>query len=359
MLTQTLAVFLDAYRELNSKKLFWITLGLSLVIVLAFACVGLTPTGMKVLWFEFDAPFSSALFPPALFYKIMFQSLGVAFWLGWGATILALISTAGIFPDLLSSGSIELTLSRPIGRLRLFATKYVAGLLFTGLQVLAFTAASFFVLGLRGGVWEPGLFWTVPLMVAMFSFLFCICVLIGVITRSTIAALLVTMLIWLGIFGIHSTERTLFVFTERSQVQVERLESDVKRLSSETTPTSTDRLERKQKQLTDRKQSKQTLDRWHTGVLVVKTFLPKTTETRELLERTLVSQADMQDLRKNTDPAQVELDSDDVPVDQRKVMERVQDKIRDRSSFWILGTSLGFEALILSIAAWLFCRRDF
>ena len=40
MLTQTLALLLDAYRELNAKKLFWITMILSGVIVLAFAAVG-------------------------------------------------------------------------------------------------------------------------------------------------------------------------------------------------------------------------------------------------------------------------------------------------------------------------------
>ena len=40
--TQTSAMFLDAYRDLHSKKLFWITLVLSLVIVLGFAVVGLS-----------------------------------------------------------------------------------------------------------------------------------------------------------------------------------------------------------------------------------------------------------------------------------------------------------------------------
>ena len=31
-MTQTMAIFLDAYRELNSRKLFWITLILSGVV---------------------------------------------------------------------------------------------------------------------------------------------------------------------------------------------------------------------------------------------------------------------------------------------------------------------------------------
>ena len=33
MMMQTLALFLDGYRELNAKKLFWITLGISALVV--------------------------------------------------------------------------------------------------------------------------------------------------------------------------------------------------------------------------------------------------------------------------------------------------------------------------------------
>ena len=35
-MTQTLAIFYDAYRCLNAKKMFWIVLGLSLLVV---ACI--------------------------------------------------------------------------------------------------------------------------------------------------------------------------------------------------------------------------------------------------------------------------------------------------------------------------------
>ena len=50
-MTQTIALLVDAYRELNAKKLFWVTLILSGVLVGAFACVGLDaqgPTPMPV-----------------------------------------------------------------------------------------------------------------------------------------------------------------------------------------------------------------------------------------------------------------------------------------------------------------------
>jgi len=30
-----------------------------------------------------------------------------------------------------------------------------------------------------------------------------------------------------------------------------------------------------------------------------------------------------------------------------------------RSLFWVIGTSMIFEGVMLSLAAWIFCRRDF
>src|SRR6185437_5144958 len=96
----------------------------------------------------------------------------------------------------IGGGSIDLYLAKPIGRARLFLTKYLAGLLFVTLQVVVISVGSFFVLGLRGHDWEPGLFWAIPIVVCFFSYLFAVCVLLGVKTRSTIAALLLTILCW-------------------------------------------------------------------------------------------------------------------------------------------------------------------
>ena len=80
--------------------------------------------------------------PPAVFYKQMFVSAGIGFWLSWLATNLALISTAGVFPRLSESGMIDMFVSKPISRLRLFVTEYLAGLrgLFDGGRFSAWPA---------------------------------------------------------------------------------------------------------------------------------------------------------------------------------------------------------------------------
>jgi len=227
-MTQTLAILIDAYRELNSRRLFWITLVLSGLVVAIFALLGIDETGISLAGWHFEMFFNTSVISREVFYKTAFVQFGIGIWLSWIATILALVSTAGMVPDLISSGSVELVLSKPIGRVRLFLTKYAAALLFVTLQVTLFSLASFLVLGLRAGAWEPSLFLAIPIMVAFFSYLFSICAFLGMVTRSTMAALLLTLLAWFAIFLIHSGEAGVMMFKLMAEQQVERTKQSLK-----------------------------------------------------------------------------------------------------------------------------------
>ncbi len=380
---QTAAIFLDAYRELNAKKLFWITMILSGVLVLAFAATGINERGVTFLHWTIEVPvMNTRVVPREDFYKYVFVTLGLGTWLTWGAMILALISTASIFPDFLAGGAIELSLSKPISRLRLFLTKYAAALTFVGLQVLVFTGASFFVIGFRGGAWEPGLFLAVPVVLLVFSFLYCVCVLFGVVTRSTIASLMLTLLVWFLIFIINAGDVGLLQFRIHSDVRKEmlattisRLERDIEALgenpeSTEELKAKTERLEKLRNEQKESKENK-TLPRVHTAVFAVKTLLPKTGETVDLMNRWLISEANLErfsgpsaEEETSQPPAMAgrppasRRDPFERNVD-REAGKRFQREIRDRSVGWVLGTSIAFELVILGIAAGLFSRRDF
>jgi ABC-type transport system involved in multi-copper enzyme maturation permease subunit len=373
---QTLAIFKDAYRELNAKKLFWIVLAISGLVVAAFGAVGLNERGLTVLWWEFPSIFNSNLFSPGLFYKIMFANLGVKVWLTWIAAILALVSVASMVPDFISSGSIELALSKPLGRARLFVTKYLAGLLFVTLQVLVFTGAAYLVIGIRGKAWEEGLFWAVPLTVLCFSYIYSICVLFGLLTRSTIAALLLTLLVWFAFFGVHTTENTLLYFRLRKEMQAERgaaMVADMKKEKSDFEAQGkvgddgkpeawggAERLAETERRTADAERSARSVGLWHKGFHSAMTLLPKTSETIEVLERKLVSDADLKSLRDRDDSAPPpSFGGDEIRVNEKKVQERVQDTLRSRSVLWVIGTSVAFELVMLGVATWVFTRREF
>lgn len=353
---QTAAIFRDAYRELNHKKLFWVVLAISGLFVASFAMVGINAKGLSVLWWNIDSPiFNSSLMSPAVFYKTVFASLGVSVWLTWGATILALVSVAGLIPDFIAGGSIDLLLSRPVGRVRVFLTKYAAGLLFVTLQVSIFTVASFLVIGLRGKSWVPGLFWCIPLVVLFFSYLYCVCALVGLLTRSTIAALLITLLFWLAVFGLHTTESVFLGLRIRDEMRIEQLDKDISRATERGADTSA--LERKK---TEVGASSPRIRNTQRAFFAAMTVLPKTKETMGLLERLLISQAELDQLQRDDNNAPpISLDPTDVRINPRELQRRLTAEVRGRSAWWIVGTSLGFEAVVLGIACWVFVRRDF
>ena len=164
---QTWGVLVAAYRDLNARKLFWVALALNALVIAAMAAIGIDEGGVSVLGISLPIPaVNTRTFPGASLYTYTFMYLGVGLWLGWLSTILALLSTASIFPDL-ASGGVDTMLSKPIGRMRLFITKFVSGLLFSALQVTVFALLSFIVIGVRGGEWEWGLFVVVPLEAAV------------------------------------------------------------------------------------------------------------------------------------------------------------------------------------------------
>ncbi len=301
-MTQTLAIFYEAYRSLNAKKMFWAVLVLSAIVSGSFALVGINEGGLKVLTWQIDVPFlNTHVMTPAAFYKRMFINFGIGYWLSWLAAILALISTAGVFPDLINSGSISLLVSKPIGRLRLFATQYLAGLLFVILQVLLFTAVCFLVIGLRGGVWEPGLFLAVPLVVCFFSYLFSVCVLLGLTTRSTLASLLLTMKFWLLIFLLGRADAGLLnaeIWARHGGFPpMGRMgppgegSANAPKSTDEDDPAIANAENPSPQQPAEKSGASTTAERLafaHKFVYYALTVLPKTTETIALLERNLL-----------------------------------------------------------------------
>jgi ABC-type transport system involved in multi-copper enzyme maturation permease subunit len=390
IVTQTAALFVDAYRELNARKLFWITMALNVIAVAIFAGLGINGRGPTFLHWTFDNEFlNTGLISKELFYKLQFTTWGIPVWLSWVATILALISTAGMFPDLISGGVIETMLSKPISRWRLFFTKYLAGLLFVMLQVTVFSVGCFLVIWVRGGAVQPTLFLAIPIVVLFFSYLFGVCALLGMVTRSTIAALLLTILFWFMVFVVNSSDSMVLGMREGSIVRAEdarknienqevfadrRLaqlieagdpprdaegelitDPDAQRVAiNPALAASRERLEKSEAAV-------ETWTAWSARVGYLKFVLPKTQETIALLERNLISQEEINKLIGDSTgftPPDNEEPRGPAMSDPR-VQQRVQAVIRSRSLAWVLGTSIGFQVICLALCVLIFTRRDF
>jgi ABC-type transport system involved in multi-copper enzyme maturation permease subunit len=130
--------------------------------------------------------------------------------LGGGiALLLSVIITAFFIPNMLRKGSIDLVISKPIGRMRLLTYKYIGGLIFV-LIITTFTVGGVWLaLALRSGYWNPAFLAVIPLLTFTFAILYAVSTLVATVTRSAIAAIIVTLIFMLGLYIIGQVKNTL------------------------------------------------------------------------------------------------------------------------------------------------------
>ena len=373
------ALLLDAYRQLSAAKLFWLTLGLSAIVVLVFSSIGFNDEGMSLFFglTQIESEIVNAGSPWARgLYIGIYSSFLVTIWLGWIATVLALVSTCTIFPEFVQGGSIELSLSKPISRLHLFFMKYAVSLSFVVLQVLLFCGGIFLCVGLRIGEWNWGIFYAIPIITVFYSYLFSVCILVGMLTRSGITALLITGLFWMGLMSAQAAEAVLNRFVTEQKVTIERLEEGIVKATEELaeleSESSTDmriqrrkdRIESFQEDVDHAKVLFDKIDVWYRPVSWGLAVLPKTGQTIGLLDRWLddgtgfdiaaLMRGDMQELEEVD-----EFDPTTYGARERETKRRLDEDYSERSLWYVVGTSLLFEGLILTLAAWYVCKKDF
>ena len=259
----------------------------------------------------------------------------------------------------------------------LFIFKYLAGLLFVTLQVTVFCAGVFLCLGLRLNDWEWLIFAAIPLVVVFFSYLFSVNVLIGVWTRSALTALLVTFLLWFGLYSVTAAETIVNMIKTQMVIEVEQYDQAIANLDTHlaavepgeeaTPPSPRAAMQTERDELARQRDEDQAdidkIERWHKPIRIVRTVLPKTGETIALADRWL---------RRDTDINIMDIMTGGVRQDDagqftrgrshdedRQAERRVEAEAEARSEFMIIGSSLAFEAVVLLIAGWIFVRRDY
>ena len=337
-MTQAFTILFDSLRMLRASKMFWISLWISALVALSYASIGFTETGLSLGFgiIDFHLPFlRSGSAEAADFYRLLFTDVIVRFWLGWFALVLALISTCSIFPQFLQAGAIEIALSKPLSRTRLFLLKYLGGLSFVAAQTLLFCVVAFIAVRFRLDVWAWPIFWAVPIITFSFSLVFCVSALMGICTRSTVFSLLGSLLFWALTLVGQWTEDALYKMAyvlPGMGLQMDFLAGGM----NEVDPSKSADLQR-------------TYQKVNTLVAI----LPKTRECTLMLKRFIVfdqthsahSGRDFNLLLRGESDSEME-----------KLMQQYEHR---HSIAYLVGSSLVFELIILGIAIRIFHRRDY
>lgn len=336
-----IAIFMDSFRLLQARRLFWISFGISLIVALVYASIGFDSKGMTMFfgWKSFENPLLREGRPEAAaFYVLMFTDWIVGLWLAWFALGLALISTAGIFPDFIAEGSIGISLSKPVGRLRLFLLKFLGGLLFVGLQMAVFTFVVFMAIGLRLGEWNLSIFWAVPVVTFVFAMLYSVAVFIGVWTRSTLFALLGACTLWVFAWLTQWTEQQLYTFAHTLPEAGMTVDFQGGGVAEGTREVN----------------KNEGLVKAHSIVESIGAPLPKTRDATLYLKR-LIKMKQRDSMLSGVSLGELMTGSMSNPM-QAGAMKKAEER---HSAWYVFGTSALFCGMILSLAAMIFCRRDY
>ena len=400
----------DSFLALRSRALFWLTLSISMIVAIGFASISFTENGISLLYglWEIENEYiqEGSVIARALYIGI-FTDFIVTLWLAWFATLLAIISTSGIFPDFISGGTIDVIVSKPSKRISIFLSKYISSLLFVFIQVAIFCIGIFITVWIRIDYWMPELFLTIPVVVLFYSYLYSINVLAGTITKSSLTALLITLVFWASLYTLETAEKQLTFHLERQSFQINNLESAIERVElkiekykEEVKPNelkedyryinATGRLEDRKIKVAQILEDKNELLKWHNPIHFALTILPKTKATIGLVSKWLADESgyDMRaifngDYREIQEDQQMQDLNDEEMVfdyetgEKRKLSEEekerkmihngtwkkasksTDEKMKERPLWWVLGTSILFEIAVLLFAGWRFSRRDF
>jgi ABC-type transport system involved in multi-copper enzyme maturation permease subunit len=223
--TITRALFLDILYQTLDNRMFRLLVVLALVLIAPTFLLAFEKEGIDVLFGWQTIGYAGLyqtfnLLPPsanAAEEAIGFaQKVFVDFFAGTLGLLFCIAATAFFLPRALEKGAAENVFAKPVSRGVVLLTRYVAGLLFVGMLSVLLVFGMHLGLLVRSGYSDPGFLWSIVTLVYLFGILHAVSILVGVLTRSSVTALLATMMF----FALNGCVQKLWVLRETSEAMV-------------------------------------------------------------------------------------------------------------------------------------------
>jgi ABC-type transport system involved in multi-copper enzyme maturation permease subunit len=122
--------------------------------------------------------------------------------------LIAILVTANVVPQTFEPGTLNLLLSKPLSRTGLFLAKFVGGCMFIALCAALLFVGLWLWMGFGLGIWERAVLISIPLYIVVFAIYYSVSAFTGLVTRSTILAIVATGLFWAVCWSVG----TLYLF---------------------------------------------------------------------------------------------------------------------------------------------------
>lgn len=139
------------------------------------------------------------------------------------STFMAIFATAHLVPRMQDKGTVDLYLSRPVGRVRLLLSRYVAGLILCLSNLVYLIGTVWLIVVWKTHVWHPRFLLGGAIIFLVVAVLLAFAFLIGVITSSTAVSIMTTFGIFF--FGLAMSGHDKFAAAVSKQWQANLIET--------------------------------------------------------------------------------------------------------------------------------------
>ena len=122
---------------------------------------------------------------------IDFFLAGLAGFVHFAALLLAVFATAGIVPNTLEKGTIDLFLSKPVSRAELLTGRYLGAGLLVFLNTAYFVVGAWLIVSLKAGYWNTPFLAVILTVTASYLILAAAMMALGIATRSSAATIII------------------------------------------------------------------------------------------------------------------------------------------------------------------------
>jgi hypothetical protein len=203
-------------RELAAKATLYVLAGISTLILL-FAALAIgtdsTSDGMTITFF--GKPATPPVTHEALADLAGKLEAGFAGGLFLGVVVFGVFGTAGVIPDALEKGTVDLYLSKPIARWQLLLGKYLGSVAVMFLNILYFIAGLWLIVGVKVGVWNTRFLLSAFLLTYVFASLYAVVAFFGVFSRNMAIAIIAGILYLIFVAGpLEGRQTGLYLLSE-------------------------------------------------------------------------------------------------------------------------------------------------
>jgi ABC-type transport system involved in multi-copper enzyme maturation permease subunit len=193
-------------REALSRKIFIAFAGISsfilLIFIILFASLNTNEfTGMIKNHGE------QIEFSAEIAYGLKVLIIAPLFGLG---IFLSIFSASSFIPNMLEQGNIDLLLSKPISRHQLILGKFFGGLAVVALNIAYAVIGFWFLVGIKFGVWDANFLLTIFSITFTFAALYGLIIFIGILTRSSILAMMLSYIIFFILSPVLNMRETIY-----------------------------------------------------------------------------------------------------------------------------------------------------